>query len=710
MTPPRHLLLIASHCLPMGDLPDLEPAARELHDALRDPETGRCAAGLPDGRSLIILRDGDSDGTVEHIQATVHRAVTHAAEHRATLVLVLAGHGFVPGDLPTLYFMAPTSHYPVRDSAVDVPRLLTEAADRSGVAGVIAVVDTCHAAAARPATAELAAGVRRGRASLAVIMASLAGQEARDLSLSRQLADILRRGVPTSGPLLYAEDIHQELGDLVIGQDPVMGSTYTGRGRRDMWLSANRAAPTERSPTVADSLGVRRLNDALRAAGMEANVEHCDTETLRKLRDAAAKHSDPVARRRLHGLIDSLRIATLTARLLRSAMFSRAVTTDRLRAAAAGLHSVPGGTLIRIPQTAFCDLDALVEHLAVNHPIQDGDCRTAICCFVVALARITGADPHADPIKEWVSEISAEVHYNNAERDTRSPSAERRPRLVVSLHASIAGDWPAMLEAWLLDGDRVADHEVFGRPDDKPGQAKTELALAAAVEWAEECLAGGPGLEQIEIAAPSALLLRWRAEKTEVHGSRLGADYEVVLRWSQRLNPPAHLRWIRDKPLKRWEQIDRYRRGAPVHWLGPRDTGDRSGLRDHLVKGGYPLAIALDHVPGDRDGEHDGADLLDLLLAYSPILLWPDRDEMFTTEQQHVVEEQWHALPTGITYARRKAWQSPSDRPSDRPSDKPIERSAEPPALVQAVWDDRPWLALCRVLQPMPSVLEEGPK
>jgi hypothetical protein len=702
MTPPRHLLLIASQCLPMGDLPDLEPVARELHDALRDPEAGGCAPGLPDGRSLIVLRDGDPDGTAERIERTFHQAVTYAADRRATLVVVLAGHGFVPGDLPTLYFMAPTSRYPVRDSAVDVPRLLTEAADRPGIAGVIAVVDTCHAAAARPATAELAAGVRRGRASLAVIMASLAGQEARELRLSRQLADILRRGVATSGPLLYAEDVHQELGDLVIGQDPVVGSTYTGRGRRDMWLSANRASPTARSAMVADSLGVRRLNDALRAAGMEANVERCDTETLRMLRDATAKHSDPVARRRLHGLIDNLRIATLTARLLRSPTFSRAVTTDRLRAAAAGLHSVPGGSLIRIPQTAFSDLDALVEHLAVNHPVQDGDCRTAICCFVVALARITGADPHADPIKEWVSDISAEVHYNNAERDTRDTSAERRHRLVVSLHASIAGDWPAMLEAWLLDGDRVADHEVFGRPEGRPGQAETELALAAAVEWAEERLPGGPGLEQIEIAAPSTLLLRWRAEETEVHGSRLGADYDVVLRWSQRLNPPAHLRWIRDKPLKRWEQIERYRQGAPVHWLGPRDTGDRSGLRDQLVKGGYPLAIALDHVPGDHDGEHEGADLLDLLLAYSPILLWPDCDEKFTTEQQHVVEEQWHALPTGITYARRKAWQSRSEAP--------IEPSGDPPALVQAVWDDRPWLALCRVLQPMPPVLEEGPK
>ena len=41
----------------------------------------------------------------DEIRATVEDAIRYAGDQGATLVLALLGHGFTPGDAPTLYLM-----------------------------------------------------------------------------------------------------------------------------------------------------------------------------------------------------------------------------------------------------------------------------------------------------------------------------------------------------------------------------------------------------------------------------------------------------------------------------------------------------------------------------------------------------------------------------------------------------------------------------
>ncbi|NUR62801.1 MAG: hypothetical protein HOV87_29720, partial [Catenulispora sp.] len=285
MTGPRHLMVIASQCSTMGEpLAELEPAAHALHTVLSDPELGGCAPGLPDGRSLAVLAAGQDNGWV---YATVRRAIDHAAACRATLVLALLGHGFIAGDDPTLYFMTPDSAEDVRDSAVNVGELLVEACDRQGVAGVVAVVDTCNAAGAAIGLDRLAVGVRRGRSSLALLMASAVGQPSRRLRLSRELAAALNTGSPDAAAELFVADV---AGPIRASGQTVVLRTQAGEpdGEARLWLAANRMRAADRyqdpgwEPGVVGRDGAARLAALLREVDPAAELpSRWDDEALR---------------------------------------------------------------------------------------------------------------------------------------------------------------------------------------------------------------------------------------------------------------------------------------------------------------------------------------------------------------------------------------------------------------------------------------------
>lgn len=203
----RHLLLVASQCESMPHLEHLKEAADTLHQVLTDRSLGQCQSGLPDGRSLLC---GELDA--DSVRQEIRSAIEHASRHAATLVLCLLGHGFVPGEGdPTLYLMTWHSVSGIRRAAVNVAELLLEAADHPGVNGVLAVVDTCHAAAAVSALPGLLNGTRAGRAPFAVLAAATAPQEAFDLCFSRSLAQVLREGTPHSGPHQKIDELQEAL-------------------------------------------------------------------------------------------------------------------------------------------------------------------------------------------------------------------------------------------------------------------------------------------------------------------------------------------------------------------------------------------------------------------------------------------------------------------------------------------------------------------
>ena len=693
MTGARHLLVVASQCTSMGVLPDLDAVAGELHDVLRDGGLGGCQPGLPSGQALVLLTTEQTDTDVHTV---VGEAIEHARACRATLVLALIGHGFIAGDDPTLYFMTPGSEEEVRHTAVNVNELLIEACDRPGVAGVIGIIDTCNAAAATVNLAKVTTGIQGGRTALSLIMASAVGQSARDLKLSRELTALVRAGSEKATPAVFAEDLDTPLRSRLGGQALAVNS-YNGRdgGREALWVAANPRYAADQEWSTVSPASTARLAVLIKAVNDGAELpEQWDETALRGLKTRMAERGSAspagwdltaeAPRVQLIQLTDALLVATRTAAFLRS-WLSASLTTHRLRSAVAQLRPGPGGSLFGVPGSAFHRVEHVVERIAVNHPHAQGGCRPWICRFVVALAQDAGRSLDAPELLGWAQSIDAVVQFNNAVEKARDDVLERRLRLIVSLHASPAGDWPPTLDAWLLDGTELIGHAVF-RNRAVPDRAGTDEALAEAVDWAEEVAADqarGAQLQRLEIAAPTSLLLQWRPEEG-VNDRRLGSDYDVVLRWSKRLNPPADRSWQRVERRARicWKRISAPEATAPVDWLSRREINDADELYDQLRNDRYSQAVGLDHPPGP--GPMPAADLLDLFLTFSPVVLWPNAQDGFPSHCQDAFNDFWHTLPTGFTDAYRKQWRKDPDA-----------GPAEIVARLRAVWDDVEWLDFC---------------
>lgn len=137
----RHLLIVASQSRAMPALGRLKAVASELDAVLRAPSLGGFEAGLREGTSLLL-----DPPDVETVRDAIAAAVTYAAERKAVLCIGFLGHGFIIGGDPTMYFMGPDSVDQNPLSAISVGDVLLMAADTVGVAGVLAIIDTCHAA------------------------------------------------------------------------------------------------------------------------------------------------------------------------------------------------------------------------------------------------------------------------------------------------------------------------------------------------------------------------------------------------------------------------------------------------------------------------------------------------------------------------------------------------------------------------------------
>ena len=678
----RHVLVIASQCENMPKLERLREAAMALDGALRDADMGGCAPGLPDGESLLY---GNLDAAM--IASRIRDAIGYAAQRQASLVLALLGHGFIPGADPVLYLMGWKSRDQIRDSAVDVSALLVEAADRPGVASVIGLIDTCTAAAAAPQISEIANGTRSGRTRLWLLMAAGAGQSAYDLGMSRELTRLLRAGVPGAGTLLRLDDVTTRIQRALAGQD-LATVAYDGNSAAEpMWLAYNRHAGGRRPAFGA--YGADQLRDALR--GLPGRTPPGSFDELLDLHgqlavELADQLTPAQAIIRADRVTDSLIVAHRTVAFLRQQL-AAGLSSEALRRAStlASGAGGSGGTTLTWPWPAAspgASAEAeLVARVTLDYPRADGDCRRQVASFVVALADIAGVDPRQDAFRDWASSIDALVQYNDALAQYDEALAARAARqatrrliLIVSYYA-IAGEWPDEVDAWLLEDGAVQGHDILAcTPPDQQG---AEKALVAAVDWAEgQARALSAEIERIEVAVPARMLVSWPLEQVMYGDALLGVNYLVLTRWSQRLEPTEAMRRTNRNVRKRLAELAPKQGGDPLHWLAGQQVGEPDRLRDELARGMYAPATGLLDRPG-QDGS-----LVDLLLRYVPIVLWPQAASLGQPHCERV-SAHWDRLPGDFMAAYRARWKG--DAP-DLIAD------------IRAVWDDAGWLAFCAAM------------
>ena len=354
---------------------------------------------------------------------------------------------------------------------------MVEAADRPGVKGVVGIIDTCTAAAAQPRTADLAIGARGGQTQLSLLMASAVDQSAYDMKMSRNLAEILRTGVPGAGGRLHMIDLITRLRATVRRQSPIRLDYDADSFSEPVWLAYNRHADIRISALGINGAG--KLLAALRTLHPDRSFpQNWDTTALHGLRRDLGQEMASPAHTRAIRVVDSLVIAQTTISFLRSFMAVQ-LTTERLWRALVTI-SRPGESLTVTAGTApITEVDA-VEHAALNYPAAEGSCRAQLVRFVLALADDAGLDFDSSDLHDWAVSIGAIVAFNDGLAIRKKRRAAQRLRLIIGLQP-LAGSWPEQLGAWLVYDGTPKQPEYFDCTPDRRG---VENALALAMDWA----------------------------------------------------------------------------------------------------------------------------------------------------------------------------------------------------------------------------------
>ncbi|MFK4226638.1 hypothetical protein [Streptomyces sp. NPDC019890] len=677
-TPHRHTLVIAPQCAELGLLDGLEDVARSLHDSLTDHWTGACAQS-PAAESSLLYGTSVSQAQIE---AAIRGAAQQAGEAGAVLVLALIGHGITPGQNPTLYLMAGDSRADVIASAVNVGELLTQALETPGLPGVIALVDTCHAGGATPDLKALDGGVRQGATRFSLLMSVGAAQTAYRLAFTRGVVQVLAEGIGGAGEFLRPAAVVDAVKDAVPGQDARLVEYDGAQFGERPWLARN-VRHLLRAGSVLGPVATEELDQALQPLGGAAPPPTPVTgaDVLERMRGAlrglgpGSAGETAWALRVVDGLLDCLRTVDLL-----TSWPGQPLTSERLRRA---MSSAAGRSGTRLPDASGSELlrDA-VEYLRLRAPRVGQTHTTPLAAFVAALATEDMLAAESPRLTAWAHSVGAEVELNDAFEALRQRGTKSRLRLIVSLHAAVADEWPETLDAWLLDRGDVRAHKEFGCTPDQKG---VEKRLAGVLRWASlHARRAGARLQRVEVAASAALLLRWRPEETDF-GERVGVAYDVVLRWSERLCPPDHLWWINERAREKLEAMSACGAGgAPVDWLGEQETMQAQELRKRLGHGAYARALALEHRPARFE------QIMEVLLAYAPIVLWPGGDGGVPDRSRDSLDRFWHLLPTEFSEAYRRSWgqHTPPGEPAEPDGREHL-------AQWRSVWHDCEWLDFC---------------
>ncbi|MER5770783.1 vWA-MoxR associated conflict system protein [Streptomyces sp. NPDC001985] len=691
--PPRQALVVATQCARERKLTGLAPVAAALFDALTDPRTGGCEPSGADGTDEV--RSGAA--TRQLIDETVRAAIKCAGEAGAVLVLVFIGHGQAPADATTLHYMANDSAPGEAGGSVDVGALLAAAADQPGIGGVVALVDTCHAAAGAPPAANLAGGYAQGLKRVTVLAATAAHRPAYSLDFSRALTSVLREGVPDAGEFLLPRHAKRVLGGKLSNQN-VMINDFDGDPDAvdELWLAHNAChLPAGGRPGgCLGETGGADLADAL-AAWPGAPLPPPGGWTRAELVALTARAIGSPAPEALWvrevagalvAAVDTAAFLTGWASGLTTARLRDAVTlVNRLSATSGPAHpplrppaGLTGGELLR----------HLLEYAALRTaPASAGGTGGGLARCVAAVADVCGLDCSDGPAREWARRTDAVIALADARDGIAELRARREPRLVISLHAARV-DWPESLSVWLREGDRCDHRQEFGC---EPTRAGVEEMLPEILDWAEALLPPGAPVRHVDIVAPSSVLLSWQPERARAGLYELGVDRTVTLRWAHRLSVPGRLGRMNRVAREQLRALAEPAPGgrAPVDWLDADAAGDLAALGEFLRIGRYQRAIGVDHRPPHL------AEVADALLPYTPILLWPGaEDGRAGTEQRRSLDELWSRLPAGFGDAyRRRRHADAGLAPAPGTDDGPL---LDALAELRAVWHDLEWLDFCQ--------------
>ncbi|WP_329302632.1 hypothetical protein OG410_34140 [Streptomyces sp. NBC_00659] len=692
----RHALVVATQCpAARQHLSNLVTRAEELHELLTDPEIGACVPSDPDGGP--VLRSGKVSG--RQIEDAVRAAARRAHEAGAELVLAFLGHGQTPMGDATLYYMADDTLAGDAASSVQVGKLVADAGDLPGVKGVITLIDTCHAGAGVPDAKALAGGFGLGNNRHSLLMAASAHQKAYDLDFSRELASLLRHGIPDGGELLRAGALKMALTNRILKQNcETSGRDGDPDAVEELWVALNVQRPSWRPSRHIGVLGSQDLGEALAAwPDHPAPAGGWNPPALRGLREQAAASEAPGALR-VRQVADGLLDAGTTVDMVHS-WAGRAVTTPALRSVAADLTAAydaadPSFDPLRPPKWIEGTdlLRYILEHAALRVSVT-GTPVVRLAQAVAAIADRCDLDSEDQLVDAWAKRVHGVVELSDAVARQAALRLDRTWRLVISLHTARI-DWPESLSVWLHDGERGEHHEEFPC---EPTRAGVEARLPEIIGWAWKKVPEGAGIKNIDVVVPAPLLLTWEPEKASAGRSPLGAEHTVVLRWAGRLAVPGYLAGMNERDRDRLKKLDEQHLGdghAPVDWLADGDIRDTALLAERLGWRVYDRAIGLDHRPRHL------AELVETLLAHTPILLWPRTDADVDGRGYDCLDAYWEQLPEQFIEAYRRRWRAEVGGPA-RPA-RPGDEHLADLAGIRAAWHDLDWLDFCRWFEQHP--------
>lgn len=324
------------------------------------------------------------------------------------------------------------------------------------------------------------------------------------------------------------------------------------------------------------------------------------------------------------------------------------------------------------PAEPFAAWQDYFAHVVLHCPVTESS-ESALVGYVLALGLDAGLDGHDQAFGTWAESVADAAVVNDVRVRVERRHCTANLRLLLSLHDdSLTGEWPEQVSAWLLDGNELRGQDFRTC---EPTQRHVEAAVGELLDWAtDEVYAVGKSLRRLDIAVPTTLLTQWRPEEADID-TMLGLHHDVVVRWSGRLNPPGHLRVGRHEARRRWEVLEE-QGFSGVRWLEQDQSSDLGAVKT-LIQQQHRGGMGLRFTPERHRG------LLELLLCYTPVLLWPDDDMCTWDGVEPELRQYWEFLPDALANAYRARWDG------DGP----------PLAIMRAVWDDPAWLDFCRTAQ-----------
>ncbi|MEU7282368.1 hypothetical protein AB0A69_26855 [Streptomyces sp. NPDC045431] len=637
-----------------------------------DPKLGAC---VDRGEHSLLI--GTNLGNTQ-VREAVERAAQDARRDGGVLVLALLGHGECAEGAP-LYFVTSGKENAPPLSNVNVPSLLGDVLNHPGLAGLIAIVDTCLAGGAAPATPVITAGPRGGNVRFSLLFGATAQEPAFYLQLSKELTHMIEEGLPGAGEFLKIDDelieqLREQIHDQLPGLYTYDGAPYFGDS---LWLARNRAASFNRD---LGSIASKAVRDAARRidSNLQLSTESEIAAWLKENQQTPSAGSW-AAVHRLREVLAELEAGRKTLNVTNK-VFGPNLTEDDLRLVGM-LAGLPLHFLRHEPPPNLRDL---VEYAAHHGGAAEGRHR-ALAHLVAAMAHVTG---HGDRLPEdvvvWAQDFELTPTVNSHLRElNRQPHGDRAPRLVLVL-ADDGGESVVRVDAWLLFGRAVVGNRRFLCG---PGDKGLKTALTEAVAWsAPWANIAGKRLKHIDVAAPTLVLLDCPPEEQVIRKqTKLGVNYTVTTRWAGLLTPP-HGATV-DDMLQVGEELlvslDDSDCSGP-EWLHAEQLATVEQLQKHLSNHGFGQRVwAVASLP-ERDWDFVAQELLE----HTPALVWPRQKDV--SDKQVIkasVGKHWRALPQRIAHAYRQHLSEVGAGHDD---------DLGPLAAVRVAWHDKDWQEFCR--------------